>query len=155
VFFCWVCDPFPGRPDVSGGACFLVVEVLVDQGTHAKSYIKSILLLHWPKNLEAGMSWPTMTDALSFLWRKLCRKQECERVKALYDELRKCKFRVIESGDAVCTWNWLLNGLEIQIKCQPSTFFSIPNAYEKIGKAHRQGWFPRTEIRTSPWVGVW
>ena len=27
--------------------------------------------------------------------------QECERVKALYDELRKCNFRVIESGDTL------------------------------------------------------
>jgi len=37
----------------------------------------------------------------AFVQLGVLRKQECERVKALYDELRKCKFRVIESGDTL------------------------------------------------------
>ncbi|CAJ1333200.1 unnamed protein product, partial [Effrenium voratum] len=37
----------------------------------------------------------------AFIQLGVLRKQECERVKALYDELRKCNFRVIESGDTL------------------------------------------------------
>ncbi|CAK9078629.1 unnamed protein product [Durusdinium trenchii] len=37
----------------------------------------------------------------AFVQLGVLRKQECERVKALHEELKKCNFRVVESGDTL------------------------------------------------------
>jgi len=47
---------------------------------------------------------PLAATPFSFTNLGVLRKQECERVQALRDELLKCKARVVETGDTLVTW---------------------------------------------------